>query len=118
MFFILVCSFGTNAIANDNIQSTEAKVNQPALLTMVVDQPVQKLADIKKIFVATLGDGRGAELIRQRIINKLTESGHIVVVESAAEADATFNGFARLHRYSFYDDLVTSESSSPFNGKE
>jgi hypothetical protein len=77
--------------------------------TVAIEIPaVERLSDIKKVFVATLGTGRGAELIRQRIINQLTESGHIVVVESADEADATFNGVARLHRYSFYDDLVTS----------
>ena len=122
-YFVLsafICLSNTNAVfASDEVQSIEIKVAQPVPLVTVADKPVQKLADIKKVFVATLGTERGAELIRQRIINQLTESGHIVVVESPEDSDATFNGFARLHRYSLYDDLVTSgEAVVRLTGKE
>ncbi len=95
---LLIIAAGTPVLAQQqSLQSQQISIN-----------PVQKLADVKKIFVATLGDQRGAELIRQKIINGLTNSGHITVVESADDADATFNGVARLHRYGLYDDLVTS----------
>jgi hypothetical protein len=91
-------------------KTTSALPATSAIVTVTIpaDKSVQKLGDIKKIFVSPLGTGRGAELIRQKIINQLTESGHIVVVDSVDEADATFNGIARLHRYGLYDDLVTS----------
>jgi hypothetical protein len=79
-----------------------------AVVVLADEQPVQKLADVNKIFVAQLGTVRGAELIRQKILNQLTESGHIVVVDTSDEADATFSGVAQLHRYGLYDDLVTS----------
>jgi hypothetical protein len=104
----LIITTATSAMAEQQVKPQQISIQQSETPGAATDKPIQKLGDVKKIFVATLGDGRGAEIIRQKIINQLTNSGHITVVDSADEADATFNGVARLHRYGLYDDLVTS----------
>jgi hypothetical protein len=58
------------------------------------DDAVQRLGDIKKIYVASLGTAEGADVIREKIISRFVKSGKIVVVESAEEADATLTGIA------------------------
>lgn len=58
---------------------------------------VERLSDIKKIFVAPLGTVMGAELIRQKLINCLINAGAITIVDSPDEADAILNGAAELH---------------------
>ncbi len=66
--------------------------------TVAIEVPaVEKLSDIKKIFIAPLGTGEGAELIRQKIITQLMKSNPLVVVESPDQADATLNGVAELN---------------------
>jgi hypothetical protein len=56
----------------------------------------QRLSDIKKVFVAPLGTDTGAEIIRQKIINRLIKDGTIAVVETADNADATLVGASEM----------------------
>lgn len=60
---------------------------------------VQRLADVKKIFVGMLGDAKGSELVRQNIMNALIESKVVIVVDSPEEADATLTGIGQAHSY-------------------
>ena len=61
-----------------------------------LDAPPQKLGDVNRICVASFGSGEGADLIRQKVINRFLKSGAVTVVDSPAEADATLSGAAEL----------------------
>ena len=69
----------------------------PAIV-IPVDKPVQKLGDVKKIFVASLGTAEGSELIRQKLMNRLSKSGSVVLVDSADDADATLTGITNINQ--------------------
>jgi hypothetical protein len=53
---------------------------------------IQHLVDIRKLTVGSLGSTEGAELVRQKLINRLAGSGKIVLVEDSSDADAILNG--------------------------
>ncbi|MBX9877517.1 MAG: hypothetical protein K2Y22_03590 [Candidatus Obscuribacterales bacterium] len=65
------------------------------------DMPIQRLGDIKKIFISPLGTADGSELIRQKVISKLVKSTIITVVESPDDADAILSGAAEV-RHQMY----------------
>lgn len=59
-----------------------------------------RLADIKTIFVAPLGTDEGAELVRQKVINKIIREKLFNVVESPSNADAVLTGASGVsHRH-------------------
>ncbi len=71
-------------------------------VTVLPDNPVQKLAAVKKIFIAPFGTGEGVEVIRDKVINRLLKSD-LVVVDSADEADAVLSGSAQTNsRFRIY----------------
>ena len=70
------------------------KLESAVTVTVSANPSAQKLADIKKIFIAPLGSSEGAELIRQELINRLIKSGSISVTESPEQADAILAGAA------------------------
>ena len=78
------------------IQPPPEKPDSALIVPALINKPVQRLADIKKIFVAPLGTDDGAELIRQKIINRLIKSENFSIVESADDADATLTGAAGI----------------------
>lgn len=56
------------------------------------------LGTIKTFFVGPLGSGEGADLIRQKLINRLIKTGLIGVTESESEADAVLTGAAQIDK--------------------
>src|SRR5438128_10358886 len=90
---ILVFVFGTSCVAS-------------------ADDAVQRLGDIKKIYVASLGTADGADVIREKIIARLVQSGKVAVVESSEEADATLAGIAERSRGVGYTATVDMYSGS------
>ena len=60
--------------------------------SLTVSSNIQRLSDVRKIAVASLGNTEGAGLVREKLINRLTGSGKIVVVEDSSDADAVLNG--------------------------
>jgi hypothetical protein len=53
-----------------------------------------KLTQVHKIYVSPLGDNKDVEIIRQKIMGKLIQSGLFRIVESPSEADAQLVGIA------------------------
>jgi S1-C subfamily serine protease len=53
---------------------------------------IQHLADVRKVAVMSLGNTQGADLVREKLINRIAESGKIVVVENSSDADVLING--------------------------
>lgn len=63
-----------------------------ALLLHGQSQSPQGLADVKTIFVDTLGQGESVSVIRDKIINRLATSGRFQVVFEPEKADAVLTG--------------------------
>jgi hypothetical protein len=57
-------------------------------------QPAQNLADVRTLFIDSLGPGEFANVIREKIFNALTSSGRFEVTLDPGMADATLTGSA------------------------
>lgn len=58
--------------------------------------PARRLAAIRTVYVAPLGGDDVTELIREKLIGELFQSGRLRVVDSAGDADATLDGLTRV----------------------
>jgi hypothetical protein len=91
--------------------------------SMAQDRTIDHLRDVRIIYVDKLGESDDANLIREKIINRLLESKTIVVTDDKAKADAVLagavtvsssfravNGTGRTKHYAdFAMRLVTSD---------
>jgi phosphate transport system substrate-binding protein len=59
-------------------------------------QTAESLAQVKRIYVGSLGEGKAAAEMRERIEDRLRASNKFQVVAKAAEADATVKGSGRI----------------------
>lgn len=66
----------------------------PGVVQVAQAQPAQTLADVKTLFVDSLGPGEFANVIREKIFNALTSSGRFQVTLDPSMADATLTGSA------------------------
>lgn len=71
-----------------------AQVAQVAQAAQGRAQPSQNLADVKTLFVDSLGSGEFPNVIRDKIIKGLTATGRFEVTLDPREADATLKGTA------------------------
>lgn len=58
---------------------------------------VERLGDIRKIFVAPLGYDQGSELIRQKLIDRIVKSGVVAVLNTPDGADAVLTGVTSMN---------------------
>jgi hypothetical protein len=63
---------------------------------------VQRLQDVHKIYVDSLGNGDGADVIRSKVITKLVKSGKLEVVQNPDQADAVLIGASQISKTSHY----------------
>ncbi|HYM00875.1 MAG TPA: substrate-binding domain-containing protein, partial [Blastocatellia bacterium] len=59
-------------------------------------QTAGALSQIKKVYVGSLGDGRAADTVRQRIAERLRASRKVQITQTLEAADATVTGTARI----------------------
>ena len=59
-------------------------------------QTAASLNRIHKIQVASMGDGASAQALRQRIVDRLSKSGQLKVVESLTDADVSLRGTSSM----------------------
>jgi len=64
------------------------------LIPVAQAQPTQTLADVKTLFVDSLGSGEFSNLIREKIISGLTAGGRFEFTLDPSAADATLTGSA------------------------
>lgn len=50
---------------------------------LLAQQAVQRLEDVRKIYIDSFGTGNGADLIRSKLISRLVKAGRFDVVQSA-----------------------------------
>lgn len=60
---------------------------------------IQRLKDVRRIAIESLGNTDAAGLVREKLINRLTESGKLTVVEDSFEADAVLTGTVGANIY-------------------
>jgi hypothetical protein len=102
---VLFCCSAAEANTADSsvptkVQQTEISLSAPLteMVSISADKPAQRLSDVKKIFVASLGTAEGSELIRQKLINRLITTRITTLVDSAEDADATLTGAAEINK--------------------
>jgi phosphate ABC transporter phosphate-binding protein len=82
--------------ATKALRSIRILLSVPILVCAVIvrcqAQAATTLSQIKKVYVAPLGNQKGADTIRNRIADRLRASGKLSVVDSPREADATITG--------------------------
>ena len=68
------------------------------------------LKSVKSIYIANLGNGEGAGLVREKLRAKLSQGGRFIIPEIIDQADAILAGEAGTHRsyYGTGGDLYTS----------
>jgi phosphate transport system substrate-binding protein len=67
-----------------------------ALAIAALGQTTENLSQIKKVYVGSLGDGKGTAEMSARIAERLRASGRVNVMASADQADATIHGIGRI----------------------
>jgi hypothetical protein len=87
------------------------------LLALVLGaQSAQRLSDVHKIFVGSLGGGDGANVIREKIIARLVQSGKVTIVNVPAEADAFLTGARQATAREHYGAIATTTIASASGG--
>lgn len=77
---------------------------------------VQRLQDVHKIYVDSLGNGDGADVIRSKIITKLVNSGRFEVVQNPDLADAVLVGASQVSKTYHYSASANSDYGSASGG--
>ena len=68
------------------------------------------IQDVRKIYVASLGNGEGADVIRSKVINSLVKSRRVEVVENENDADAILAGASQVSAYTSFSATTTTAS--------
>jgi len=82
---------------------------------VAIAQNVNKLDNVKKIFLGDLGKEEGADLVREKIRLRLLKSERFAVVETPEAADAILTGVAGVER-SEYSSVSTNPSTGAVSG--
>ncbi len=77
---------------------------------------VQRLQDVKKVYVGSFGDGPGSELIRSKLISRLAKSNRVEVVEVPDQADAVLTGVGELSTTAYYNANSTDTNATASGG--
>jgi hypothetical protein len=75
------------------------------LLTLIVSAAlaqsqthIERLRDVRRVYVAPFGKAEGADIIRAKVINRLVEARGIEVVGREEKADAVLVGVGKMRR--------------------
>ncbi len=99
---MLMIALTRNAVLAYDLSKNKGEFESTVKILASENQPLQKLRDVKKIFVASFGTGEGVEIIRDKVINRLLKT-NIILVDSAKDADATLTGSVQANsRFHFF----------------
>jgi hypothetical protein len=73
---------------------------------LIAQTSVQRLRDVKKVYVGSFGDAFAADVIRNKLISHLVKSGRVEVVENPDQADAILTGASQV------TDAAATESNT------
>jgi hypothetical protein len=76
----------------------------------------QRLQDVHKIYVDSLGNGDGADVIRSKVITKLVKSGRFDVVQNPDQADAVLIGASQVSKTSHYSASSNGQHGNASGG--
>ena len=71
---------------------------------LIQAQSPQSLAEVKTVFVDSLGQGEWSTIIRDKIINRLATSGRFQVVLDSDKADAILTGSGDVSKSDHYSN--------------
>lgn len=75
---------------------------------------VQRLQDVKKIYVGSFGDDENSDLVRSKVISRLVKLGRFEVVEVLDQADSALTGTSLVtrDRYAVANANTTNSNAS------
>lgn len=77
---------------------------------------IEHLRDVRTIYVGSLGDAFGAEMIRNKLVDRLVKSGQVEIVESSERADAILTGIADAEKIERHVASATPTFASSSGG--
>jgi S1-C subfamily serine protease len=112
------------AAPGNEIKTLLASMNQPIrplVSTSTNPNLIKRLKDVKKIAIGSLGNSDAANLVKEKLINRLISSGKISIVENSSEADAILAGIVGADIYGRADTaalrLTTLDGRSLWGGE-
>jgi len=108
LFFVVCISLSGCAGPKDN--------SRPSPQSSIDSAPKvdSRLASVKKIYIDSLGNEEGSDLVREKIRKLLVESDRFTVVESPDRSDAILTGVAGVERT--YHSSVYSVNGQVYGG--
>ncbi len=82
---------------------------------LVAQNPVQRVQDVRTIYVDSFGTGEGADVIRSKVITRLVKAGRFEVLQSPEKADAILTGASSVTKTSHYS-ATNGENGSASGG--
>jgi len=79
-------------VATICLAASEGMIDRKPQKTDPEDSPAANLADVKRIFVAPLVGGKGADEVRELIISSLSAAKQFIITENEGKADAVLKG--------------------------
>lgn len=80
----------------------------------IAAQTAETLSQVKKVYVETFGQEKGASALRQKTIDRLREKGKLEIVSSTKEADAVIKGDGTI----WLTGYVSTDPRSPTNARQ
>jgi len=75
-----------------------------------------RLADVRTIYIDSFGRSDGAEMIRQKFINRLAASDKISITEDRESADAILLGVGQVTAMESYSAVATTNNATAGGG--
>lgn len=93
-------NFAATANEVKNVLAGHTQPDKASSQTSLSDtNEIQGLRDIRKVAVGSFGNTEAASLVREKLINRLTASGKLTVVEDSSDADVVLSGVVGTDLY-------------------
>jgi len=98
---------GLGTAAHTTTFADELTTQPSPSATSAAVQGAQRVSDVKRIFIPAFGNAEGSDLIREKLINRLTKTGMFTIVDSADKADATLIGTGEVQKRKYINGAAT-----------
>jgi hypothetical protein len=89
----------TPQLASDQSPVATKYSPAPQVSADAAPKPVSRLGSVRRIAVDSLGQADAAILVREKLMNRIAQSGQITVVEDLGDADAVLGGVVGVNAY-------------------
>lgn len=83
---------------------------------LLAEDSVQRLQDVKRIYVDSFGNGENADVIRSKVITQLVKSNQFEVVQTPEKADAILTGAGTVSQRAVYSASANGQFGNASGG--